>query len=236
MTTHTKICLIMACWCISITLGLSQINKEQIKKIEANFLNNPSDVRNYQALSSLISNHYLQITTEERFKIRKLLTKNSVLPTIKICSLDEAGIPITIKGLVLSAKGDTLKNVKIFVFHTDSRGYYAPDDSINKRMNEADPRLFGCVRTDEKGHFEFSTIHPGTYPKKYNGRFIPQHIHLEIEHSGYQTFKIQMAFEDDPAMKDPYWRDWAKDLNFPVIHFVQENGLQVGTYNIILKK
>jgi protocatechuate 3,4-dioxygenase beta subunit len=46
-------------------------------------------------------------------------------------------------------------------------------------QNEGDrrhARLFGYLRTDENGKFEFSTVKPKGYPNST----LPAHIHIEI--------------------------------------------------------
>jgi protocatechuate 3,4-dioxygenase beta subunit len=93
-------------------------------------------------------------------------------------------------------------------FQTDSRGYYTPFDSAQNKMGEPDARLFGFLKTDANGNFEIHTIRPASYPKKYEGRTIPQHIHNNITAKGYANQNLQMVFDDDPAMND-YWRQWA---------------------------
>lgn len=206
------------------------------KETVAAFKSNPVSYTHYENLLFLVSGHYLQLTAIQRKEIRQLLSEKAAFSTVTITSPAEKGIPLMISGMVTDDKKHPLPGVKILVFQTDARGYYAPDDSARKRMNEADSRLFGYITTDKNGNYSFQTIHPGTYPKKYEGRWIPQHIHLQIQHSGYKAFAIQMAFADDPAMKDRYWQDWAGKLQFPVITTIKTGKYLAGNYSIILQK
>ncbi len=214
----------------------AQTVKEQLIKHEQALLAHPNEYINYESLSFLVSQHYLELSSADRLRIRKSLASFTRFAEIRLNPPGESGTPITIHGTVYNRSGVALKKVQLLVFHTDAKGYYAPDDAIKKTMNEADARLFGYITTDDHGRFSFTTIHPGTYPKKYEGRYIPQHIHFEIKQAGYQPFSIQMAFEDDPAMKDIYWKKWATDLNFPVVRFVKENGVLIGVYDIHLER
>ena len=210
--------------------------KDQIKKMESDLVTSPTDPSAYQDLLFLVSQHYLQLNKEQRVEIRKFLAEHARFSRIRIAPPGERGVPIRISGKVHNDQGVPLQNVIILVFHTDSSGYYAPDDSVNKRMNEPDARLYGYMATDKNGEYEFQTIHPGTYPNKYEGRFIPQHIHFEISCPGYHHLSVQMVFEDDPAMKDTHWRDWAKSLKFPIVQFLSGGSIRSATYDITLIK
>lgn len=216
--------------------GYTQTFQTRIAQLEKAFLLKPTDYHQYESLSFLVSEHYKQLTIAERKEIRDFLSAHTRFSDIHIPPPKEAGQLITVTGTVKDAMGSPLKNRKLFIFHTDARGYYAPTDSASKRMNEPDPRLFGYVITDKQGKYSFETIHPGTYPVKYEGRYIPQHIHIQIVEKGYDPFSIQMAFEDDPAMKDPYWRDWAVKQKFPVARFSRSGNKLIGNYNIVLSK
>ena len=216
--------------------GYAQPFQTRIVQFEKAFLSSPTDYHQYSKLSFLVSEHYTELSIAERKEIRDFLSAHTRFSNIHIPPPKEAGQLITITGTVKDVKGSPLKNRKLFIFHTDAKGYYAPTDSASKRMNEPDPRLFGYVITDQQGKYSFETIHPGTYPGKYEGRFIPQHIHIQIIEKGYEPFSVQMAFEDDPAMKDIYWRDWAIKQKFPVTKFSRAGNKLIGIYNIILSK
>lgn len=216
--------------------GYAQSFQPRIAQLEKTFLANPTDYHQYENLSFLVSEHYIKLSIAERKEIRDFLSANARFANIHIPPPKEAGQLITIKGTVKNINGIPLKNIKLFVFHTDARGYYAPTDSATKRMNEPDARLFGYVTTDKDGNYVFETIHPGTYPNKYEGRYIPQHIHIQIVEKGYEPFSIQMAFEDDPAMKDKYWKDWAVKQKFPVTRLVKSGNILTGNYDIVLTK
>jgi hypothetical protein len=214
--------------------GYTQTFQPRIPQLEKAFLLNPLDYHQYESLSFLVSEHYTQLTVSERKKIRDFLSAHAHFSGIHIPPPKEAGQPITIKGTVKDTKGTPLKNIKLFVFHADAKGYYAPTDAASKRMNEPDARLFGYVITDKEGKYSFETIHPGTYPNKYEGRYIPQHIHIQVQQVKYKDYSIQMTFEDDPSMKDPYWQKWARDLTYPVIRLTAIAHEKTGIHNITL--
>lgn len=214
--------------------GYTQTFHPGIAQLEKAFLFSPTDYHRYENLSFLVSEHYTELSIAERKEIRDFLSAHAHFSGIHIPPHKEAGQAITIKGTVKDAKGNPLKNIKLFVFHTDAKGYYAPTDAASKTMNEPDARLFGYVVTNKDGKYSFETIHPGTYPNQYEGRYIPQHIHIQIQQEKYKDYSIQMAFEDDPSMKDPYWQKWARDLTYPVIRFTLIANEKTAIHNITL--
>jgi protocatechuate 3,4-dioxygenase beta subunit len=189
----------------------------------------------YDSLHFLVAEHYLQLTPQERDDIRHLLEQQTQGSFEKLNTNQEKGTKITIKGRVLDAHQKPIPRARLSIFHADAKGYYAPTDSVLKKMNEADPRLFGFLTTDAAGNYSFQTVRPASYPTKYNGRFIPQHIHINCTAKGYKALNIQMAFEDDPAMQDTYWQKWAKQQNYPVVklHYDKDDRLY-GECDLIL--
>jgi protocatechuate 3,4-dioxygenase beta subunit len=189
----------------------------------------------YDSLHFLVTEHYPQLTREERSRVRNTLEGKAEWPTEKLCTAKEKGTKITIKGRLLNEHGQPVPTAKLYIFHADNSGYYAPSDSTLKTMNEGDPRIFGFLTTDNSGNYAFQTIRPASYPNKYNGRTIPQHVHINVTAAGYKARNIQMAFEDDPAMKDPYWHEWAKQQNYPVVKLQSgKDGRLYGTCELIL--
>jgi protocatechuate 3,4-dioxygenase, beta subunit len=88
-----------------------------------------------------------------------------------IAPLSEPGERLVISGTVFQPDGTTpAPAITLFVYHTDARGLYnSPDDALN-------PRLFGWVRSDEDGRYEFRTIRPAPYPQLTT----PAHIHVHV--------------------------------------------------------
>ena len=75
--------------------------------------------------------------------------------------------------MVYAADGRTpVARASVYVYQTDARGYYRPDDARGDR----DPRLMALLRTDAAGGYSFTTVRPGSYP----GTRAPRHIHCEV--------------------------------------------------------
>jgi len=107
-----------------------------------------------------------------------------------ITSKDEKGEPLIMSGTIYQADGVTpAEGVVLFVYHTDSTGYY------NKEDDAYNPRLRGWMKTGKDGKYEFKTIKPAPYPK----RTTPAHIHAQIYSSQIREYAIdEYWFEGDP--------------------------------------
>lgn len=233
MKTRQFTCLFIGTICLPF-FACSQQWSREMKELSVQLSTHPTH-KLYDSLHFLVAEHYLQLTQQERSSVRNLLEKQAQWSVEKLCTVKEKGAKITIKGRLLDVHQKPIPHTRLYIFHADSKGYYAPTDSALKKMNEADPRLFGFLMTDEAGNYSFQTVRPASYPNKYNGRFIPQHIHIHCKATGYKDFNIQMAFENDPAMQDTYWKEWAKQQNYPVVklHYDKVNGLY-GMCNLVL--
>jgi protocatechuate 3,4-dioxygenase beta subunit len=216
--------------------SFTQPINDKIQQLKNAFLRDPHDLMHYKGLSEMITVHYLDLTIEQRRGIRSFLQLHTTLSSININPTEEPGTKILIKGKIVDEKGVPIRNVKMHVFHTDASGYYAPDDKRKNTLNEPDARLGGYLVTDQQGSYSFQTVHPGTYPNKYEGRFIPQHIHFEIDHPGYQSYHVQMTMDDDPSMKEKYWQDWASKQKYPFIQMRIVNNIKTGVLDIRLVK
>jgi protocatechuate 3,4-dioxygenase beta subunit len=234
MKRFFKILLFVGVFAAGILPIRAQITAEDFPELKKVFLLQPTDYTNYQNLHTLLSSQYELLSVGQRNEIRQLLNQSN-FSKIKNYPSNEPGTRIIIKGTVTDKNLRPVAGAKIIVFQTDASGNYAPQDSKTKRMSESDARLYGVLHTDHQGRYELSAIHPGSYPIKYEERSIPQHIHFNVSVKGKTELKLQLAFEDDPAMKDPHWQAWVKEMKFPFIKLVSKNGIPSGVCNVMLK-
>jgi protocatechuate 3,4-dioxygenase beta subunit len=105
-----------------------------------------------------------------------------------------------VEGRVLNPDGTPARGADVYVYHTDTRGYYSPDG-----RDERNPRLRGYLRTDDGGRYQVRTIRPGPYPNSGP----PAHIHYEVRMpSGVQRFEL--VFEGDARLTDAIRQDAAR--------------------------
>jgi protocatechuate 3,4-dioxygenase beta subunit len=107
----------------------------------------------------------------------------------------EPGVRLEVRGAVFASDGRTpVARASVYVYQTDARGHYRPEDAMGNR----DPRLKALLRTDATGRYSFTTIRPGSYP----GTRVPQHIHYEVAAEGHPSRIFEIVFEDDPLVTD----------------------------------
>jgi protocatechuate 3,4-dioxygenase, beta subunit len=115
----------------------------------------------------------------------------------------EPGDRLEVSGIVYAVDGKTpVASASVYVYQTDARGYYHPDDAMGNR----NPRLMALLRTDAQGRYSYRTIRPGSYP----GTRVPQHIHYEVTAEGRGSRIFEIVFEDDPVMTAKIREDAAR--------------------------
>lgn len=115
--------------------------------------------------------------------------------TAAVAAPSEPGRRLEVRGVVYARDGRTpVPRASVYVYQTDARGYYRPDDAMGNR----DPRLKALLRTDAAGRYSFTTIRPGSYP----GSRVPQHIHYEVAADGHGSLVFEIVFDDDPFVTE----------------------------------
>lgn len=189
----------------------------------------------YNALQFYLAEHYTDLSTEDRKSLRASLEKHAKWPSVTLCPATEPGVKLHLEGRLLNEKNQAVTGAKLHIFHTDGRGFYSPLDSVTGRMLEQDPRLDGFLHTDEQGRFSIQTVRPANYPKKYEGRLLPQHIHVLAYADGYAVRSAQVVFTDDPAMNE-HWLDWAKKGKHPLVQLEKTAAGLNGKFELHLVK
>jgi protocatechuate 3,4-dioxygenase beta subunit len=194
---------------------------------------NPDDANARESLKRLVGRPN-SISDEQDRRIREILRQYARPGRVSIVSKDEPGAPLAVSGTVRNAAGQPIVGALLYLFHTDAQGHYARGSA----MNERNARLFAFIKTDGEGRFEFKTVRPGGYPAPPGHDSerdqIPQHIHIQVSAAGYQFRNLQMVFQDDPRMT-PYWLDWARKRNHPVVTVNRDkDGVQHAVCEIIL--
>jgi protocatechuate 3,4-dioxygenase beta subunit len=131
---------------------------------------------------------------------RDVIKANTKAEKIRVVTDKEPGTRITVTGLIVNKNGEPQKNVLMYFYHTDDRGWYA-DTGVHVLTNSGDfkhARLFGYLKTNDKGEFSFETIRPNGYP----GSDFAGHIHLQFWNENMKTLHGpgEFQFDEDPRM------------------------------------
>lgn len=147
-----------------------------------------------------------------------------------IAAAGEAGERMTIRGMIYSLDGKPAPGVILYVYHTDSKGYYspAPGQVAAKRHGH----LRGWMRTDENGRYQFTSIRPAPYPD----RKIPAHIHAIVKEAGLTEYYIdEYLFDDDPLVTGKEKANQENRGGQGIVHLVRNSqGEWTGTRDITL--
>jgi protocatechuate 3,4-dioxygenase beta subunit len=115
--------------------------------------------------------------------------------SVDIVDRAEPGTRILMRGTVFDPGGKPVPNVAIFVYHTDSAGYYSRP--VN---NPRQARLRGTVWSDAKGQYQFSTIKPAHYAEMDQPP--PMHIHVHLHAPGLPNHWVDSYyFDSDPRLR-----------------------------------
>ena len=179
--------------CIALAGSLfGQQNKDAlIKESEEKLKNNQATISQI-----LTDKKYDAVHPESSF--RELIEKYCKAETISIATDTIPGKKIKVIGTVKDTDGKPVAGALVYLYHTDSRGWYAAD-APHVLQYEGDirhARLFGYVKTDKNGIFELHTIKPAGYPQSD----LPAHIHVHVSANGYRAFGTEFLFDDDERL------------------------------------
>ena len=169
-----------------------QLNKETlIKEVEEKLKSNKATISQI-----LTDKKYDAIHPETSF--REIIEKYCKAETLLIATDTIPGKKIKVIGTVKDTDSKPVAAALVYLYHTDSRGWYAAD-APHVLQYEGDirhARLFGYVKTDKEGKFELHTIKPAGYPKSD----LPAHIHVHVSANGYRAFGTEFLFDDDERL------------------------------------
>jgi len=176
----------------SVDLAFSQLDKDALIKVAEEKLKS-----NKATISQILTDKKFDALHPET-SFREIIEKHCKAETISIATDTIPGRKIKVIGKVIDNDGKPVVGALVYLYHTDSRGWYAAD-APHVSMNEGDmrhARLFGYVKTDKEGKFELHTIKPAGYPKSD----LPAHIHVHVEAVGYRCFVTEFLFDDDERL------------------------------------
>ena len=173
-----------------MSFALAQDNTQLINDINNKLTKNKVTISEILSDTSLMFLHSLT-------PFRETIKQNAKAEKIKIINDKEPGTKITVKGVIENAGGQPSGNVLIYIYQTSSEGWYS-DTAPHILQNEGDrkhARLFGYLKTNTNGEFEFETVKPHGYPQSD----LPAHIHFEVS-SENNSLITELLFDDDPRL------------------------------------
>jgi protocatechuate 3,4-dioxygenase beta subunit len=163
-----------------------------LKEVTTQLRNNPV------ALSAVLTDKkYLSLHAATPF--RELIKAYANTEIIKMTTAEEPGKKIKVLGKVMDHQGKPVAGALVYLYQTDSRGWYAAD-APHVLQHEGDfrhARLFGYVKTGVDGQFELHTVKPSGYPRSD----LPAHIHVQVSAAGYNVYGTEFLFDDDERLK-----------------------------------
>jgi len=156
-------------------------------------------------------------------RFRSLISDNSRSPRTVLVTPDEPGEPMVVTGSVKGPDGRPLADALVYVYQTSAKGWYSDKAPHVSGMSgdTRHARLFGYMRSDAKGAFEFRTVHPTGYPRSD----LPAHIHIHVTPAGAGGGGLvsEIRFDDDPRMT-PAMTEASKREGFLVCHVTRGTG------------
>ena len=151
----------------------------------------------------------------------------------KICPPLAEGTTLLVAGRVWSFETKRpLRGATLDLWQADTHGRYDNDDPQNPPRPESFANRARVV-TDERGYYEYETIHPSRY---LNGpKFRPAHVHYRVSYPGHRELVTQLYFEGDPKIPgDPFVR---KSLVISLKEVKVAGGTyEAGTFDVVLAK
>jgi len=151
------------------------------------------------SISSILSDPaYMPLHSNTTF--REVIKKHAVAGKTIMVTASEPGRRITVKGEIKKQDGIAIGDALVYVYQTSDKGWYS-DTAAHVLQNEGDmrhARLFGYLKTDSDGKFEFETIQPRGYPNSD----LPAHIHIAVWKNGNIINGIpgELLFDEDPRL------------------------------------
>jgi protocatechuate 3,4-dioxygenase beta subunit len=143
------------------------------------------------------------IVLHEQRPFRDLMRRIARQSEIAMTPPDEPGESLIVSGRVVDDDLKPVKDALIYVFHTNHQGSYSSTGGNATMGDSLNPRLFGYLRTDADGRYQYRTIRPAGYP----GDGPPAHVHYEVQARGHETLVTELMFEGDPRLSSENRRE-----------------------------
>ncbi|HXG00759.1 MAG TPA: intradiol ring-cleavage dioxygenase [Bacteroidota bacterium] len=148
-----------------------------------------------------------------------------------LADVSEPGERLEISGTIFRSDGTTpARDVILYVYHTDARGYYSP--SADQTDGRRHGHLRGWMKTNEEGRYKFRTVKPAAYPTRTEAA----HIHPIVKEPDKNEYYIDdFLFDDDPLLSPSKRRRLENRGGSGVLTLRRDSrGVWIGERNIVL--
>ena len=108
----------------------------------------------------------------------------------------DAGMPLTLSGVVYDTRGETVPDAKLEIWQADNDGHYDVDGYRFRALLEPGP----------KGAYAIESVIPGHYPDR-----VCQHVHYLVTAPGLKPLITQMYFATDPVFDGNPDKNYTRD-------------------------
>ena len=146
-----------------------------------------------------------------------------------------AGTVLRLSGRILTDDGAPIVGARVEIWQANTHGRYAhPNDTTSEPLDPAF-QGFAVTRTDNQGHYAFTTIRPRAYQVS-PGRWRPAHIHFQVDSSS-ERLVTQMYFRGDAYnATDPWLNSTARTDALTVDPAPGADGGQDVTFDIVMMR
>jgi catechol 1,2-dioxygenase len=130
-----------------------------------------------------------------------------------LCSEDEPGQRVVLKGRVRTADGKGVGGAIIHIWHPDARGLYDMELHRSMDLDTHEMALRGRVRASDDGYYEIHTVKTKGYQVPTDGPlgvllrkigrhpWRPAHYHFRVEAPGREPLTTMLYLIDDPWLR-----------------------------------
>ena len=108
----------------------------------------------------------------------------------------DAGMPLTVSGVVYDTRGEIVPDAKLEIWQTDNDGHYDIEGY----------RYRALLNPGAKGNYSIDSVMPGHYPTR-----VCQHVHYLVTAPGHKPLITQLYFATDPVFDGDPNKNYTRD-------------------------
>ena len=108
----------------------------------------------------------------------------------------DAGMPLTLSGVVYDVRGEIVPDAKLEIWQTDNDGHYDIEGYRYRTL----------LQPGAKGAYAIESVMPGHYPTR-----VCQHVHYLLTAPGHKPVITQLYFATDPVFDGDPDKNYTRD-------------------------